>query len=222
MSERELPIGLATFLILGIIPKLTERDWLGRMYIRLGRVLTISAWLYEIGAMLGRFWRDKLPIVMKMFEVEGKRAQFTQFWSEQPKKRLQLYKGEPASFPIFVVQTDLEMFMGKKLEDLLKVGDKKLYHEEGQQWLRLSETSIIEGIMFGAMFPDLTHTMLVNEYEKIDIASWEEARRYGVTLPEKPPHTTVADKEREALALARDYVMEYHPELMGDLGLSGI
>jgi hypothetical protein len=222
MTNDKLPISLASFLILGVLPKLMERDLLGGMYIRLGRVLTLSAWLYETGAILGRFWEDKLLVVVKMFEVEGKREEFTQFWCNQAKKRLEIYGSQPSNFPIFVVQTDLEMFTGKKLEDLMKIGDKKLHHKEGEKWLKLAETSMIEGIMFGEMFPDLTHTMLVNQYEKIDTDSWKEARSYGVTLSEKPPQITVADKEKEVIAMARDYVVEYHPELIEDLRLAEI
>ncbi len=72
--------------------------------------------------------------------------------------------------------------------------------------------------MFGSMFLDLTHTMLVNEYEKIDTDSWKEAQSYGVTLSEEPPQVTALDKEKEAIAMARDYVVEYFPELIDNLG----
>ena len=222
MPTNELPISFGTFLMLSVLPKMMERDMLGRMYIRLGRVLTLSAWLYETGAILGRFWRDKLPVVTRMFEVESKREQYTDFWRNEAKKRLEMYGSQPTSFPIFVVQTDLGMFAGKKLQDLLNIGDTKLHHKEGQRWLELAERSVIEGIMFGSMFPDLTYDMLVNQYEKIDMDSWKEARSYGVTLSEEPPQITVADKEKEATAMARDYVVEHHPRLVGDLGLAGI
>ena len=222
MSNNKLPIGLASFLILGPLPRLMEKDWLGNQFIRLGRILTLSIWLYETGAILGRFWKDKISTVVEMFEVEEKRGEFTQYWCEQAKKRLEKYGEQPNSFTIYVAQTDLEMFMGKKLDDLMKIGDKKLHHQEGQKWLRLVETSLIEGIMFGSIFPDLTHTMLVNKYEKIDTESWKEARKVGLTLSEAPPQTTAADKEKEAVEMARDYVTQYHPRLTGDLRLPKI
>jgi hypothetical protein len=216
----KLPISFASFLMLGVVPKLMEKDLLGRMYIRLGSVLTLSIWLYETGAILGRFFKDKLPTLVGMFEIESKEHEFTEFWRSQAKKRLEIYSGQPTSFAIFVGQTDLEMFTGKKLKDLMKIGGKKLYHEEGQRWLRLAETSMIEGIMFGNMFSDLTNEMLINEYEKVDMGSWSEARRYGVTLPEKPSHMSVRSKEQEVMGLLRDYVKEYHPKFIDDLGLT--
>jgi hypothetical protein len=120
-----------------------------------------------------------------------------------------------------VGQTDLEIFTGRKLEDLMEVGDKKLYHKEGQHWLTLAERSMIEGIMFGYIFPDLTHQIiLTNEYEKVDMGSWNEARKCGVTLPEKPLHRTVRSKEQEVVGLLQDYVKEYHPKLGDDLGFT--
>jgi hypothetical protein len=216
----ELPISFGSFLILSVLPKLMENDFLGRMYIRLGRVLTLSIWLYEIGAILGRLYKDKLFTLLAIYEVESKRQEFIEFWSSKAKKRLEIYSGQPTSFPIFVGQTDLEMFTGKKLKDLMKIGDKKLYHEEGQRWLTLAERSMIEGIMFGHIFPDLTHQILTNEYEKSDVGSWNEARKYGVTLLEKTSHTTVRSKEQEVIGLLQDYVKEYHPKLIDDLGLT--
>jgi hypothetical protein len=219
MSDKELPISFGHFLIMGILPKLLEKGVFAEPSIRLGRVLTLSFWLYETGAILGRFWKDKIPVVFSMYEVEDKREQFTQYWHDQARNRLEKYGGQPRTFTIFVLQTDLDMFMRKKLEDFVKIGMKKLSPSEANQWLKLVETSMIEGIMFGSLYPDLTHTMLVNEYEKIDVDSWKEARKYGVTLSEKRPQMTVEDKEKEAVQMARDYVMEYHPGLIADLSL---
>lgn len=222
MRDRELPISFGTFLVMGMFPKLAEKSVFGKPFIRLGRILTLSCWLYETGAILGRFWKEKIPVVVSMYEVEDKREEFTQYWRNQAKNRLENYGGQPQTFPIFVLQTDLHVLMGKRLEDLLKIGDKKLSGDEGNKWLRLAETSMIEGIMFGSLYPDLTYTMLSNEYEKVDMDSWKEARKYGVTLSEEPLRMTVADKEKEAIGMARDYVMEYHPELTDDLGLAKV
>jgi hypothetical protein len=219
MSNKQLPISFGHFLIMGILPKLLEKGVFGEPSIRLGKVLTLSYWLYETGAILGQFWKDKIPVVFSMWEVEDKREKFTQYWHDQARNRLEKYGEQPRTFPIFVLQTDLDMFMGKKLEDFVKIGMKKLSPNEANQLLKLAETSMIEGIMFGSLYPDLTHTMLVNEYEKIDVDSWKEARKYGVTLSEKPPQMTVEDKEKEAVEMARDYVMKHHPRLIADLSL---
>jgi len=224
MSDKDLPLTLGQFLIMGILPKLGERGVFGRPFIRLGRVLTLSCWLYEVGATLGRLWKDKIPVVISMYNIGGKREEFTQYWHEQARNRLEKYGKQPQTFPIFVLQTDLDMFMEKKLEylkieDFGKIVGKKLSHSETNEWLRLIETSVIEGIMFGSRYPDLTHTMLANEWEKIDEDSWNEAKKYGVTLSEKPPEMTVEDKEKEAVEMARDYVRQYHPRLIADLSL---
>ncbi|MFC2026618.1 hypothetical protein ACFLUX_01430 [Chloroflexota bacterium] len=219
MSDRELPISFGQFLIMSIFPKLAEKSTFGKPFIRLGRVLTLSIWLYETGAILGRFWKDKIPVVFSMYEVENKREEFAQYWYNQAKNRLGKYGEQPRTFPIFVLQTDLDILMGRKLEDFMKIGEKKLSHNEGNEWLNLIETSMIEGIMFGSLYPDLTYTMLVNEYEKTDIDSWKETRKYSVTLSEEPPQMTAGDKEEEALEMVRDYVKEYHPGLLEDLSL---
>ena len=219
MSNAELPISFGQFLIISILPNLLEKGLFGRQFVRLGRVFMLSGWLYEKGAILGRFWKDKIPVVYSMYEVDEKRGDFTQYWQNQVKNRLEKYGEQPRTFPIFVAKRDLDIFMGMKLEDFIKIGEKKLSRDETNEWLRLIESSMIEGIMFGSLYPDLTHTMLMNEYEKFDMDSWREARKYGLTLSKNPPQITAEDIEKEAIELARDYVKEYHPRLLKDLSL---
>lgn len=222
MSDTGLPISFGQFLIMSVFPGLVEQNVFGKPSVRLGKVLTLSVWLYETGAILGRFWKDRVPVLVCMYEVEHRREEFAQYWRDQARKRLEKYAEQPRAFQMFVLQTDLDMLMGKRLEDLewegfVKIAAQKLSHDDANRWLRLIETSLIEGIMFGSLYPKLTHDMLVNAYERIDVDSWKEARRYGVALSEERPQTTAAEKEKEAVDMARDYVMQYHPGLMTDL-----
>ena len=101
MSDRELPISFGAFLILPILPKLSEKGVFGKPFIRLGRVLTLSGWLYETGAILGYLWKDRIPVVVSMYEVEDRREKFTQYWHNQAKSRLKKFGEQPRTFPIF-------------------------------------------------------------------------------------------------------------------------
>ncbi len=219
MSSEKLPISFGSYLVASVMHRIAEKDWLGNRYVRIGRILTLSIWLYETGAILGRLWRDKLPVVIKMYEVEEKREDFTRYWYNQAEKRLEQYGIEPKSFQAFILHTDLEMFWNAKLEDFMKIGDKKLNQSQAQETLQLASLSLLEGIMFGGLYPDITQEMLVNTYEKIDSDAWKEARSHGVTLTENPPSISVRDKEKEAIELARDYVKQYHPSLIKALSL---
>jgi hypothetical protein len=219
MPNENLPISFGDYLITCVIHKITEKTWLGSPFVRIGRILTISAWLYETGAILGRRWKDKLPVVMQMYEIEEKRSEFTIYWSNQAKKRIDQYGGSPKNFQTFMIHTDLELFWNSKIQDFIKIGDKKLNKNQAQESLQLASLSLLEGIMFGSLYPDITKEMLTNTYEKVDMNAWKEARKYGLTLSKNPPYTSVLDKEEQAIELARDYVKQYHPNLINALNL---
>lgn len=219
MSKDELPINFASFLMVSVVPKRMEKNWRGTTYIRLGQVLTVSFWLYETGAILGRLFKKRITSVLKTFEFEDKLDSFTNYWEMQAKERLNKFTGNPTNFPIFVITTDLNMYFSASLDDLIKLSNRKLMAKEGELLLQSVNTSMIEGIMFGTIYPDLTLEILKNEYENIDMKNWEEARKYGVSLPESPSIKTVADKENETTVLFKDYLTEYHPGLIKELQL---
>jgi len=219
MSKDELPINFASFLMVSVVPKRMEKNWLGTTYIRLGQVLNLSAWLYETGAILGRIFKKRITSVLKTFEYEDKLDSFTNYWETQARKRLDAFTGNPTSFPIFVISTDLNMYFSASLDDFMKLANKKLMAKEGEALLQTVNTSMIEGIMFGTIYPDITLKILKNEYENIDMSNWKEARKYGVSLPENPSIKTVADKEKEVTLLFKDYSTEYHPGLIKELKL---
>ena len=85
--------------------------------------------------------------------------------------------------------------------------------KDGEVLLQSVNTSMIEGIMFGTIYPDLTLEILKNEYENVDMNNWEEARKYGVSLPKNPTIKSVTEKENEVTQLFKDYLTEYHPAL---------
>ena len=219
MPKDELPINFASFLMISVVPKMMGKNWLGAKYIYLGQVLTVSFWLYETGAILGRLCKKRITSVLKTFEFEDKLASFTSYWETQAKERLNKFAGNPTNFPVFVITTDLDMYFGATLDDYMRLANNKFKRNEGERLLQIVNTSMIEGIMFGSIYPDLTLDILKNEYENIDMENWEEARKYGVSLPESPSIKTVADKENETTVLFKDYLTEYHPGLIKELQL---
>ena len=77
----------------------------------------------------------------------------------------------------------------------------------------------LEGIGFGASFPELTKRMYRNAYEGIDTHLWSEARAHGLAIPEKPEIVSLEEREATVLQMVAAYASEYYPELLDPLDL---
>lgn len=215
-----MPLGFGAYLIKNVMHMVVEKDSHGNLYSRMSKLLLLSGWLYEEGAILGKLWKDKLSSVLQVYEREiNQKKDFVEYWMNQAKDRLRQYNGEPESFQIYILKTDLEMLWGLNLDKYKKIADTKLDQSKAQEFFQMAELSFLEGIMFGNLYPDIVEKMLENTYENVDSNQWNQARKAGITLSTSTPYTSVKDKEKEAVDLAHDYVTKYHPTLVNALGL---
>jgi hypothetical protein len=218
MFDGELPISFGYYLFLTKRHTIIETDPHNIPYIRLGKVLALSSWLYEIGATLGWIWKDKIPTLVKMWELEVEVEAFIKHWKKRAGERLKQYGSTPKSFQVFIAQTDLERLWGSNIDELEQVVNIKLIeHSADKSLSHASSASIVEGIMFGSKFPELTENMLRNTYENNDRETIDEALKFGVVLPGKSPANTVVNMKIKAKKLAHDYMQQYYPELLNVL-----
>lgn len=190
-------------------------------YIRFGRILTVSAFLYETGAILGRARRDKLSILAKIAPVlEGAEDDFINDMQEKARERLEKFGKEPNSFVDFVMSTELEA-VGLSLTGSNLKALKKALNEKGslrEDWPAIAAIGI-EGIGFGSSFPDLTERMLRRTYDSIDMDLWSKARAFGVNLPERPTIKSFEEREQTVLKEVAIFASKYYPELVDALDL---
>lgn len=186
-----------------------------------GRFLTAGLWLYQTGAVLGRAHRDRLETLAKMFsDYPGREREASDWLRDLAAKRIDNYSREPESFFDFFMTTEYEKagvsWPPASPDAIKRVDNEKIPLEQAGDTLNLLG---LEGIGFGARFPELTERMWKQTYEIFDLEAWDRARRYGVDVPEEPTPLPLEQREREVLAEVAVYATEHFPELVEPLGL---
>jgi len=240
MPYKEGQPTLMQIFILAWIPlKQVVRKKLSRKrYITMFYYSRTLAFQYETGALLGRAMRHKLDILHKMLVKPGtdinRSIAFIQSEAKARLKKFTEQKGkEPDTFNDFIALTELEeaaKVMGLSIDEDAYYQDPKshlknlgkLYSHEvalDDVYKNILNCSLY-GIGFGSSFPELTVRMYKNPYENINMSEWEEARSYGLNIPEKPDFIPLEEREKEILAIVAGYTGEYYPELLDPLDLS--
>ena len=200
---------------LGSVPfsKMIEKDWLGKPTIKFENYLLVSNYLYEIGAIIGKLYLGKLPILWQMFDVEsGKEDESIQYFQDEARKRIDRYGKEPDSFFIFFWTTELSK-IGLNLEfspNVTKALGEKMPVQEAEPLVKMWGT---EGIGFGSKYPDLTARILKNTYDSDTSQTRAEMRKHGVNIAAESQITS-AEKEKEVQNQLRSYVNAYFPNLL--------
>jgi hypothetical protein len=203
-----------------VVPRLAEKGLFGRVYIRFGRLLIAGLWLYQTGAVLGRARRDRLETLAKMFSDPGREREASNWLQDLAAKRIDKYGREPESFFDFFMTTGYEKagvsWPPASLDAIKRVDNEKIPLEQTDGTLKMF---VLEGIGFGAKFPELTERMWKQTYETFDLEAWDTARRYGLDVPEEPTPLPLEQREQEVLAEVAVYATEHFPELVEPLGL---
>ena len=213
-AQHTLPEHMTT----GYIDSLVENGRLGTGTVLPARFLLLKIWFYETGALLGRARRKNVVTLAQMFSGPGSERDVADDIRTDASRRLSDYGGDPPSFFEFVTATESDVGTA---DWLAKEGmEPRPVTEESVSDLREeSQLAFLEGIGFGARFPELTETMWQGAHEFPDETAWADARAQGVDLPDVPRVTSLEEHEREALAEVASFAAEHYPDLLGPLGL---
>ena len=236
--KEKQPILTEIFILVWVpLKQLVRKKLFGKRYIRMFDYSRTLSFQYEAGALLGRIMRDKLDIFHKMLVKPGTDInRSVAFMQSQAKDRLREFREEkgkePDTFTDFIFFKELEeasRVMGLSIDDDAYYKDPKS-HRENLRKLWGHELALDDayrnilgcgpfGLGFGSSFPELTVRMYKNPYENINMSEWEEARSYGLNIPEKPDFIPLEEREKEILAIVAGYTGEFYPELLDPLDL---
>lgn len=218
-SSQPIPT-LAIFLSLGPTQQIVRTRWFRGPYVTAGSFLTVCSHLYENSALLGRAMRDKLLVLEQMLGTPKQPGILLQQLQRMANDRLTSFGGHPPSFFSFFIDTELRklgLSLAPSHPEVLRRFGEKLSLEAVNLPIQFSA---LEGIAFGAEFPDLTERMYRDFHEKIDRGAWDEARAAGLSLPDAPTVISLEEQEQTVLKLVAAYATEYRPDLVARLGLS--
>jgi len=206
-----------------------KKDFLGRPHVVLLPFLIMGYGLYMMGIAIGHAQRSKLETLLSLLydrpPKEGELESLTNDLVNLIEQRLDSYRSsygkEPDSFADLFIRTELKdngLTFEMPPKSFEKAAKAKLLLKTEPGPLFEAEMFILEGIAFGASFPELTENLWKRSYET-DLSEWQKWRTRGLDIPEQPEPITLEEAERDFLHVVAVYVSQYVPELMKPLGL---
>jgi len=204
---------------------LVEKKVLGGYEVPLAPLIArVSFWMFQVGSVLGRTLRDRLPILVKMIPMTADEPNPEQKVCDVlcmlATNRLKRYGRNPSSLADFWLETEFRVNLAdmsrESLKDLCtqKVPlDEILAERKLDEWLSW-------GIGFGAEYPQLLQDLWAKTFENVDGEAWTRARSHGVALPETPTALPLKDMETVVLADVAIYAQKYFAHLLEPLGLT--
>lgn len=181
-------------------------------YITAEAYLAVCGYLYENGALLGRAMRDKALLFEQILGRPVEPGKLIGILQKQAEKRRSEYEGDLTSFFAFTARTELHR-SGLRYPPAPEELNVKLAFNE--RW-ELIQMLFLEGIGFGLKWPDETEHMYRTAR---DIGpEWAEARKAGLSLPEKPDHISLQEQEQMVLQLTGLFTNQHYPHLVRQLG----
>lgn len=226
---------LMAFIGAGPVQGLIKKRLLRGSYLRFADFVSVSAYVYQAGALIARAKLDKLMILAQMVTRPGREQEMLDWAKDLAKTRfdqyVDVYGQEPWSLLFLCTATEywkagvLVPFAGvggriteTNTKQVSKMAAVKIPVEDG---LPRIEEAMLEGLGFGATFPELVEKWYREENEPIDEELWSRAAKHGL-LPETPTNTTLMEQEEVVLSMVAAYAQAYHPELVDALGLTDL
>jgi CpXC protein len=220
-----LPDSLTWHIIGSIAASAVKRRILGGQYIRFRRYLGCYLEAFEVGAVLGYCYRDRLVSFAKLFSPPGRETEIISFVRERARRQLEDCPGDPQSF--------VEISM---LAEENRI--KKNWRESGSSESQVAfldrhhkipiETalenlclSFYTGVGLGSAFPDLTENFWKTEHEyAVTAEEWLKNYKRGIVDSKVPPEPVTLAQRQEQLRLEVEaFVRKAQPDLMSELGM---
>jgi len=203
---------------------LVEKEPFGGYQVALGPLITtVSPWMFQVGCVLGRALRDRVPTLVKMVPMSAQGPDPEQKISDVlcmlAVERMERYGRRPASLQNFWLKTEFNFeFSDTSVENLKSMCVERVPLKEVLSKRRLDEW-LAWGVGFGATYPQLLEELWAKDFTEVDEEAWKLARHYGVALPEHPTPLPLEDVEEDILADTATYTQMYFPELLDSIGL---
>ena len=220
---------------MGPVHQVAKKRLFGGPYLHFADFVTVSGYLYQAGALIGRARLDKLMVLARMIAHPGNEEEVIDRARAAALRRrdeyVDVYGEQPTSFPVFLLATEYARVgianplrgTGPITESFIKRVAKVAAVKMPLNGIESRiKDAMLEGLGFGSSLPELTEQMVTNANQAIDEEKWSEARQYGLDISETPVMVSLAEQEQDVLSMVATYAQEYFPELVDPLGLSDL
>jgi hypothetical protein len=197
-----------------------KKPLFGKPRLPLANFLTVGAYLYETGAVLGWAYRDGQLAFERVIGSPETPGQLVRLMRSKAKERMAEAKSQYDSLGQFVYETQVAR-LGHPMDMNSTGGLQRFANWVKKQSLDLdtagNELQILfaEGVGYGFEFPEETQRRWKATYEeRLDnVISWHEAHQYGIVHNPEPPTQTWDERVSELKDALREYITEFMPEL---------
>ncbi len=212
------------FLASAVLRDIVKNDREPDEYVIFSEYMVRAGFLFEIGAVLGYAFRDRLHLLVQLFAAPSTEQTIISLLHQQAADRLDACGGKLTDFAAVYFAPEATQLIGVlRRAGLTEARDWLDMHEVASQAIRVADIftqlqiAPPQGIGFGSRYPDLTSDLLTSE---IDEAKYRKLRAAGLAVPSAPPQAkTMQQWEEMALSMIRPYVQHARPDLVAALGL---
>ncbi len=192
--------------------------------VRFGRVLAAGVWLYASCAVLGRARRDHFEILAGMISTPRSADHLYRVLSAAAAERIGYHAGQPESFFDLFMRTEYTR-LGlnwpppdiETAEVIHRFNRRRLPAEQAYE---LAETYALEGIGFGARFPELTERMWRRTFQPATSVARICSQASAIGVEGHWTAATLEERERDILREVAGYAEIYNPALVGRFRLA--
>lgn len=215
---------LLAYLVHHIITPMTRKGMFSDDYVLFGEYMPSAQFLYEMGAVLGYTFRDRLIVFVELFTEPGHQSDCVEHIAGPAANRLAGLSDEPKDFVDLFLKPEVERLMTvMRSHGLTKYSGWSDFTKVGKQKMRIKDIfstlqmTALEGIGLGSRYPELTERLLLHTE---DVEVWRYAHTHGLDIPASPPTPKpIPERQAEAKAMIRPYVEKVRPDLLSKLGL---
>jgi hypothetical protein len=197
-------------------------------YVLFSDYMVRAGFLFEMGAVLGYAFRDRLSIFAQLLASPGNEQRIVALLHGSAEDRLRDCGGKPNDFVEVYFAPEATQLIGAMRDGgLTEARDWLDMHMVASQPIPVSEIfsqlelAPAQGIGFGSRYPDITLELLTSKISEADYAEYQKLRAAGMTgssvLPQRRP---LEQQQEMALSMIRPYVEQARPDLIAALGLS--
>jgi hypothetical protein len=217
---------LLAYLVHQIIAPVKRKGLFSGEYVFFAEYLSQAQLLYEIGAVLGYTYRDRLETFAESFSEPGRQADLTNYIATETfvDDRLAALPDKPKNFYDLFLESEGKKLMKKMHEfgltqfsdwlDFPKVCKLKM---PIRNYFERLQTTALEGIQLGSQYSELTEKLFSYEY---DAEEWHRWNKSGLEIGPTPPKTIpLSERQAGAKALIRPHIEKMRPDMLTKLEL---
>jgi hypothetical protein len=221
-SQKTPTLTLAQVIFIPLIEPHIKKPLFGKPRLPLANFLTVGAYLYETGAVLGWAYRDNQLVLERVMGSPKAPGKLVRLMRSKAKERTAEAKSEDEPLALLVYKTQAAR-LGHPMDMNSTGGLQRFANWVKKQSLDLDAANaqlqvlFAEGVGYGFEFPEETQRRwraTYEDYEKQEhILSWREMYQDGIVHNPEPPTQTWDERVSELKDVLRWYITEFMPEL---------